>query len=161
MAKRAVSFQTKGVKELTAQLRNMMDVVASKEVAIMLGDAGRKFIAHADTNMRTENWPHETQGACFVDARWPQSKRKKAYITILFGIRKRGKRKPFYPWYAEWAGGTRGMSLTTMYELGTSKTQARPAWRPAIVAGKPEARATVKERLPEIVLAARGRNYNG
>lgn len=56
--------------------------------------------------------------------------------SAIFGVKKRGRYKPFAPAYLEWrakAGGSlRGMSLATMAEKGTKRWKTpRPFFRPA------------------------------
>jgi hypothetical protein len=169
--KQAVGLSVKGIKEVTEQLRAMRDVVASEEVARMLGGAADEVRKLAVSNARSQNWPKETLEASFVDARWPQSRRGKRKISVLFGFA-----KAKHPGYVEWGQGsgprgkykvspprTFGMNLVTLFEFGGERSvnrvrtwlPARPAFRPALAAARLKARAIVRAKLPEILAAAR------
>ena len=161
--KQALTLNTKGVKPLLEKLRALKDVAVSQEVAKMLGDEGNGFRKLAYQTMRANNWPSETlKNGGFVDARWPQSKRGKGKVSILFGFSK--QRGPGYvEWYGKPQGRTIGMSLLTLYEFGGEHRPAspkamnvwlpaRPAWRPAIKDYRKTARANIRAAIDDILI---------
>lgn len=185
--KQATGLNIKGIKELTAQLRALKDATASQGVAHMLGSVGDGYRKAALAIARGNNWPKEALESSFVDARWPQSRKGKAKVSIIFGF---GKRR--HPGYVEWGPGTTsvrkpytgrskgthmpspvtrkfGMSLATLYEMGgihsvnrvTTWLPARPAWRPALAQFKPMAKTQVKLGMAELLRQHTGQMAEG
>ena len=161
--KQAVSFNTKGVKPLLEKLRALKDVVVSESIAIALGGEGNEFRKMAYRNMRAKNWPSETlENEGFVDARWPQSRRGRGKVSILFGFPKQ-QGAGYVEWYGKPQGRTIGMSLLTLYEFGGEHRPAspkamnvwlpaRPAWRPAIKDYRKTARANIRAAIDDILI---------
>jgi hypothetical protein len=160
MPRQAIGLQVKGIKELTSQLRAMKSACVSEQIAEMLGGAADLWRRAANALVRTNRWPHEVHDTAFIDARWPQSRRGKTKISVIFGFPKRGRARPYRPGYVEWGkreGKLLGMSLNTMFEFGTSKMAARPAYRPALQTQKSAMRGSVKARLADILIEAKAR----
>lgn len=136
-------------------MRALQNVTVSQDVARLLGSAGNGFRKLAYENMRARNWPSETlENEGFVDARWPQSRKGKRKVSILFGFGKRN-RPGYVEWYGRKQGRKIGMSLLTLYEFGGVRKDAspwcRPAWRPAIVSYKKTARSDIREGVSALL----------
>ncbi len=76
--------------------------------------------------------------------------------SAIFGVKKRGRYKPFAPAYLEWrakAGGLlRGMSLATMAEKGTKRwTTPRPFVKPTWAVVKTQVITTLTNGYREII----------
>lgn len=156
MARQAAGLNTKGMKPLLEKLRALKDVSVSQAVAEMLGTEGNGFRKLALEKIRSANWPKEALGnQGFVDKRWPQSKGRKAKVTILFGFAKRNR-----PGYVEWIGKDQGrkigMSLLTLYEFGGLRKTGSPWYRPAIIPAikhyRKTTRANIKAGVEAILL---------
>ena len=146
---KVASFEIRGIKELADQLKELDKAVVGPQIYDVLGKATRAWRQRFIQEATGKHWPKRAIASAFTyskpDAR--EGTRKRA--TALFGIRKRGRSRPYAPGYVEWAGGTRGMSLATMFELGTSKMSARPAFRPSVYAS----RETMKDIIEDGVWA--------
>jgi len=98
----------KGVKELAAKVNALRTTMAGEKAMRVMGSAafiGRDAVARA---ILSANWPKETkqqvreQFTPFVNAKTG----RRDNIVALFGIRKRGRAKPYVAGYTEW--GKRG-----------------------------------------------------
>jgi len=148
MARKIASFSIRGIKELTDQLKELDKAVVGPLIYDVLGDATgiwrRRFVQEATS----KRWPKRAIASAFTYSKPDPRERTRKRATALFGIRKRGRNKDA-PGYVEWAGGTLGMSLATMFELGTSKMSARPAFRPSVYAS----REAMKDKIEDGVWA--------
>lgn len=148
MRRKVASFQIRGIKELTDQLKELDKAVIGPHVYDVLGKATRAWRQRFIQEATGKRWPKRAIASAFTYSRPDPRERTRKRTTALFGIRKRGRNKNA-PGYVEWAGGTRGMSLATMFELGTSKMSARPAFRPSVYAS----RETMKDIIEDGVWA--------
>lgn len=151
-----------GVRELQARIRDLVSAAASKEALEVAGDAADELKEEVIKNAKSVNVPHEVYEDIFT-YRNPPPNLPRNRPAALVGIRKRGSRPPWGRAYVEWknraaftrvrlrgrgknrkvvsggvmeAGAKVGESLATMWEMGTSKMDARPFFRPAILAMK-------------------------
>ena len=99
-------------------------------------------IVRDETKRRTisQNWPHEAIAGIF--AYFDPNKPKRS--TALAGVSKRRS-------MVKWARGTIAMSLATMFEYGTSKMRARPAYRPALQAVRDSVLARVAQGYKKVI----------
>lgn len=136
-----------GLRELSAQLKDIMPYSSSK-MYVATGEVVQQASAmlrqRIRANMAAQGWPRDIQGYTFAtDPTGSKSNSKR--FESLTGISK-GHKTAGHPMYREWnagktskskrakvsPGGKVGMGWPTMWELGTSKIRAKPAFRPAI-----------------------------
>lgn len=151
-----------GLKELQANLRDIMDATVGLEARKVVGEAAedlRRDVAArimvmpsprsltASRGLRPTIGPQQVLESLYSYNKQPPGARKEK-LTALVGIRKRGRSHA--PAYVEWRAGKHpksdrskrapgelvGESLGTMWELGTSKRPATPFFRPAIQAAR-------------------------
>jgi hypothetical protein len=142
-----------GLKELVARLRDLQGKFDGKEVYDVLRQGAGIGEWEMRRSAQDRGWPHEVANSLFAFARPAAGKPTAA----LYGVRKRGRARPWAPAYVEWgkrAGKPLGESLATMFEYGTSKMRARPAVRPAITAARPAILAAVAEGLRRLISGA-------
>lgn len=174
----AKGINTKGLAEMVSELRSLQNVVVSQRIADLLGEAANGFRSRAIALAKAQNWPRETLETSFVDSRWPQSRRGKSRVSVLFGFRKQ-----YSPGYVEWGPGTFkspsrgpysaspprkfGMSLATLYEFGGERSvnrvrtwlPARPAYRPALAQYKRVAKLNIESGMRSILKQYIGEYY--
>ena len=151
--RKATSFEIRGIKELTDQLKELDKAVVGPLVYDVLGDATRIWRQRFIQEATGKRWPRRATASAFTYAKPDPRERARKRATALFGIRKRGRSRPYAPGYVEWAGGTLGMSLATMFEFGLHKRKhhmaARPAFRPSVSAS----REAMKDKIEDGVWA--------
>lgn len=138
-----------GVRELNAKLKEIsaaMDPAQQtslrKGVHSVLHEAVQVIKDRAVQNAENQNWPAEAVKSIFTFADPEKGSRRRS--SALVGV---GKRSTMVEWHAAKTpptnplkevqrkvapGGAVSMSLATMFETGTSKMPARPAFRPAV-----------------------------
>lgn len=147
--------EVSGLKELQDKLKGLIDAADGPEMQAGLGQIANTGEWMLKAEARDQHWPHEAIESTFSYAKMPPTNRRKNGPSALFGIRKRGRSKPWAPGYAEWGkrtGKLVGESLATMYEFGTSKMSARPAARAVVSAMRafyPDMAAKVFQRILE------------
>lgn len=158
---RQKAVQVLGLKELQQRVNELKTRAAGQAVNDVMVECAAILYGQAKSNLQSVKAPHEVLNDLFVYGRNKSvflSAEKS--VTALTGLRKHGTRLKSLG-YVEWfaskqasAGrdktsrtkkkkqslrmlGTKiGENLGTMWELGTSKMQARPWWRPAIVSSR-------------------------
>ena len=155
------SCQVIGVQALALKLNELQSVVASAEAYDVVGRAANIGRFEVEREMHEQNWPHETLECVFTYDKAGKS----STVSALLGIRKRGRSRPYAPAYVEWGLGMAGRkrvrkdtpshlvgeSLATMYEMGTSRQSAKPAFRPAVTATKAVMLAEIATGFQQII----------
>jgi len=153
MARKIASFEIRGIKELTEQLKELDKAVVGPHIYDVLGRATRAWRQRFVQEATGKRWPKEAIASAFTYAKPQPGEQSRKRATSLFGIRKKGRAAPYAPGYVEWWGKSQGryigMSLATMFELGTSKMSARPAFKPSLYAS----RETMKDIIEDGVWA--------
>lgn len=156
------SVEVKGLRELEAKIRDIMDASKGRKIQSMLGEVAREIRLEVAASAMTRRVPHEVLDDIFSYNKPRPSELKKGKVSALMGIRKKGTRQPWAHAYVEWnpgkswasvpggylrgrgkkilgskkglvSGRRIGESLATMFEIGTSKMRARPFFRPVIM----------------------------
>lgn len=168
-----MAVRVEGVKKLRAHISDLiagMDLdpksVGRKTAVVRrahamitetLTEAANVIKTEGQSRARTQGWPGRTIGTFFTFAD-PEGMRPKK-TTALTGIRTgaptmRGKKDTRI--YKEWkaastksprakqpVGALIGESLASMYEHGTTRMQAKPAFRPAVAAARGRVKAAL------------------
>jgi hypothetical protein len=141
---------------LAAKVNVLRTTMAGEKAMKVMGSAafiGRDAVARA---ILSANWPKETkqqvreQFTPFVNAKTG----RRDNIVALFGIRKRGRAKPYVAGYTEWGKRgpkTVGANLMTLFEKGTKWMSPRPVFKPAVDAAKGAMRQRIKDGLQRIL----------
>jgi len=141
---KVASFEIRGIRELTDQLKELDKAVVGPYIYDVLGDATRIWRQRFVQEATGKGWPKRAIASAFTYSKPDARERTRKRATALFGIRKKGRDRPYAPGYVEWWGKAQGrvigMSLATMFELGlehgTHKMSARPAFRPSVYASR-------------------------
>jgi hypothetical protein len=145
--------EVSGLKELQQAVSKLVDAVDGQEMQTGMA----QIAAHGEwmmkAEMRDQNWPKEAIESTFAYGKLPPSNRRRSGPSALFGVRKRGRSRPWAPGYVEWGkrtGKVVGESLATMFEFGTAKMSARPAMRIVVQAMRafyPDMAAKVLQKI--------------
>ncbi len=141
----AQNIKIEGLEQLQKRISKIRDSVAGDEAHALMVDIAQRGATRLRAEAQSQHWPYKAIDSVFFYGKRRYGER---FLTTLFGIRKRGRKRPFAPAYVEWgkrAGKLIGESLATMYEYGTSKLSARPAVRPVVA----EMKRTVPDRIAE------------
>lgn len=141
------------LRELEKKLGDLRDGGSGRLAKDVVTNAGRIAFNAVVSSAAAANVPHEAQQDIFISTRQPENKKG---ISVLVGLRKRGRGQPYAHGYVEWFAGSQrggfkktqrtrtkqrslsvrgrkiGESLATMWELGTTKHAPRPFFRTAI-----------------------------
>jgi HK97 gp10 family phage protein len=147
-----------GIRELAKQIKALEDCALNLKAFEAVGAAASIVTAKAKANAARARWPHEVLANFFTFSRPSEDLRRQKKVSAIFGISKRGKSEPYRPGYVEWfakdKGRVIGESLSTMFEFGTSKMGARPAFRPALQSERPRMLDTLKTKLQDVLKEA-------
>ena len=165
---KVASFEIRGIKELADQLKELDKAVVGPQIYDVLGKATRAWRQRFIQEATGKRWPKKAIASAFTYAKPQPGEQSRKRATSLFGIRKKGRAAPYAPGYVEWfaaksppkhpkkqvtrkraPGELTGMSLATMFELGTTKIGARPAFKPSLYAS----RETMKDIIEDGVWA--------
>ena len=160
IAKGGAAIEVTGMKELQAKLRALAleDPATIDKAQKVLGDAASIVREQVRASMMIAGWP----SILVTRAAFGVSKtRGRKKLTALAGMSK-GFKDPSNPLYIEWRaarrpspfalkavtrnvppGGLVGMGWATMWEFGTTRMPAHPAFRPAIQMVRSKVRETV------------------
>jgi len=174
-------ISTRGSREFVAKIAQLSGMPGGARALEVLTAAAEKLAADVRSKMRSARWPAELQDNIFIRAKGiPEQsgltsalKSKRSKMSVLVGIGKRGKSKPWLPGYREWtavpygksAGKLIGESVATMLELGignrpVGRMQAgyapvviapRPVWRPSLTNAKRVLPGEIRSGMQEIV----------
>lgn len=130
-----------GMDDLRDKIRAIRDDIAGEAAQAVFAKIAKAGADLARAKAKSANWPHDAVESIFEHGKPGQDRYK---VTALFGVRKRGRERPWAVGYREWGkrtGHIVGESLATMFEYGTSKMDKRPAIRPTVT----ELRRTVPQ----------------
>ena len=159
---KVASFSIRGIKELTDQLKELDKAVVGPQIYDVLGKATRAWRQRFIQEATGKRWLKEAIASAFTYAKPQPGEQSRKRATSLFGIRKKGRAAPYAPGYVEWWGKSQGryigMSLATMFELGTSKMSARPAFKPSLYASRETMKDIIEEACGPFSSRLPGRN---
>jgi len=136
---KATSFEIRGIKELTDQLKELDKAVVGPQIYDVLGKATRAWRQRFIQEATGKRWPKEAIASAFTYAKPQSSEQSRKRPTALFGISRRGRNSDA-PGFVTWPAWPVGMSLATMFEFGLHKRNrhlaARPAFKPSLYASR-------------------------
>lgn len=160
MARAKVEGLTR-LRQRTAELAKIADKQARGRAAQLATNALNDTAAFTRDAIKTSasagGWPSRLMGTIFAFGDVAADTLPRSLRASLVGIRKGAPPRRDDAIYREWkargdntsprkkrgGGSLIGMSLAAMFEYGTSKIQARPAFRPTVT----RLRSTIRQRL--------------